>query len=262
MLTVTAARVLYSRAMDWTDRGIVLSARRHGESSVILSLLTEAHGRHAGLVRGGQSRRRRGVLEPGNLVAASWRARLEEHLGSYTVELETGHAARVLDRADRLAALTSICATLDCCLAEREPHPALFANTLRLIAALESEAFAALYVVWELGLLGELGFGLDLSACAATGVVDDLVYVSPRSAQAVSRAAGAPYRDKLLPLPEFLKGNGGPGPGDILDGLRLTGYFLDRHVFQPQERRFPDARERFVNLMRRSLENDLPDTAR
>ena len=247
--------------MDWTDHGIVLSARRHGESSVILALLTEAHGLHAGLVRGGQSRRRRGVLEPGNLVAAVWRARLEEHLGSYTVELETGYAARVLDSADRLAALTSLCATLDSCLAEREAHPMLFSETLRLIHDLEKEDFATRYVVWELGLLAELGFGLDLSSCAATGVVEDLIYVSPRSAQAVSRAAGAPYRDRLLPLPEFLKGTGRASAADILSGLRLTSYFLDRHVFQPQERRLPDARERFVDLMRRASEKNLPDPA-
>lgn len=246
--------------MDWTDHGIVLSARRHGESSIILALLTEAHGRHAGLVRGGQSRRRRGVLEPGNLVAAVWRARLEEHLGSFTVELETGYAARVLDHAGRLAALTSICATLDTCLAEREAHPMLFSETLHLIHDLEKEDFATRYVAWELGLLSELGFGLDLSSCAATGVVEDLAYVSPRSAQAVSRDSGAPYRDKLLPLPEFLQRDTGASATDILDGLRLTGYFLDRHIFQPQERRLPDARERFVNLMRRAAEKSLPDT--
>lgn len=247
--------------MEWTDRGIVLSARRHGESSVILSLLTAEHGRHAGVVRGGQSRRRRGVLEVGNLVTASWRARLEEHLGNFTVELETGYAARVLDSADRLSALAALCATVDSCLAEREAHPAFFTDSLRLIADLEAPDYAAHYVVWELRLLGELGYGLDLSACAATGVVDDLVYVSPRSAQAVSRAAGAPYRDRLLPLPAFLKGGNSMTARDVLDGLRLTGYFLDRHVFQPHGGRLPDARERFVSRLRRESEKDLPGDA-
>lgn len=247
--------------MDWTDRGIVLSARRHGESSVILSLLTAEHGRHAGVVRGGQSRRRRGVLEVGNLVAASWRARLEEHLGNFTVELETGYAARVLDSPDRLAALTALCATIDACLAERETHPALFADSLRLIASLEDPDFAAHYVVWELGLLGELGYGLDLSSCAATGVVDDLAYVSPRSARAVSRTAGEPYRDRLLPLPGFLKGGDNITPGDVFDGLKLTGYFLDRHVFHPHGGRLPDARERFLSRLRRQSEKDLPGGA-
>ena len=164
--------------MEWTDHGIVLSARRHGESSVVLSVLSEPHGQHAGLVRGGQARRRRGVMEPGNLVALTWRARLEEHLGSYTVELETSYSARLLDRADRLAALTSLCATLDNCLAEREALPQLFSDTLHLVHDLERDEFAARYVEWELGLLGELGFGLDLTSCAAPGVPDDLIYVS------------------------------------------------------------------------------------
>ena len=245
--------------MEWTDHGIVLSARRHGESSVVLSVLSEAHGQHAGLVRGGQSRRRRGVMEPGNLVALTWRARLEEHLGSYTVELETSYSARLLDRADRLAALTSLCATLDNCLAEREALPQLFSDTLHLVHDLERDEFAARYVEWELGLLGELGFGLDLTSCAATGVTDDLIYVSPRSGQAVARDAGAPYRDKLLKLPEFLIGGTEASSANILDGLRLTGYFLDRYVFQPQNRRLPDARERFINLMRHMYEKNLPD---
>ncbi len=245
--------------MDWTDRGIVLSARRHGESSVILSLLTEIHGRHAGVMRGGQSRRRRGVLEIGNLVSAAWRARLEEHLGNFSIELETGYAARVLERADRLAALTSLCAILDSCLAEREQHTNLFLESLDLVEALEQRPFAVRYVVWEFGLLSELGFGLDLSSCAATGVVDDLIYVSPRSGQAVSREAGAPYKDKLLPLPPFLKGEGPLKARDVLDGLKLTGYFLDRHVLQPQGKRLPDARERLIGLLRKAIEKDQLD---
>lgn len=245
--------------MDWSDQGFVLSARRHGESSVILSLLTEEHGRHAGVVRGGQSRRHRAVLELGNLVAATWRARLEEHLGNYTVELEIGYAARVLDSADRLAALSSLCAILDNSLPEREPLPELFASTAQLIDALEDQPYAARYVLWEFGLLGELGFGLDLSSCAATGVAEDLVFVSPRSGQAVSADAGAPYRDKLLPLPAFLKGETGASAEDVLNGLRLTGYFLDRYVFQPQERRMPDARERLVVLLHRAVEKGLLD---
>ncbi len=237
----------------------MLSARKHGEASVILSLLTAAHGRHAGVVRGGQSRRRRGVLEPGNLVSVVWRARLEEHLGNFTVELAVGHAARVLDRADRLSALCALCATVDSCLAEREPHPRLFARTLDLIVGLDSGAWTARYVAWELELLGELGFGLDLSSCAATGVDEELVYVSPRSGRAVSLSAGAPYRDKLLTLPSFLIGGDPARGGDILAGLRLTGYFLDRYAFQPNGRRLPDARERLVEILRRAVENDAPE---
>ncbi len=247
--------------MDWTDQGIVLSARKHGESSVVLSLLTQAHGRHAGVVRGGQSRRRRGVLEVGNLLSAVWRARLEEHLGNFTVELETGHAARLFDRADRLAALTALCATADTCLAEREPHPETFAATLRLIEALDGDDWPVLYVAWEVQLLGTLGFGLDLSSCAATGVTGDLAYVSPRSARAVSRSAGAPYRDKLLVLPAFLIGRGEAVPRDILDGLVLTGYFLHLHVYQPHNRQLPDARERLLELLRRDARRSIPNMA-
>ena len=247
--------------MDWTDQGIVLSARKHGESSVVLSLLTAAHGRHAGVVRGGQSRKRRGVMEVGNLLSATWRARLEEHLGNFTVEMAAGYAARLLDRADRLAALCALCATADACLAEREPHPETFAASLRLIEALDGDDWSAQYVAWELQLLGTLGFGLDLSSCAATGTSDQLTYVSPRSARAVSRSAGAPYRDKLLALPAFLIGQGDAKPRDILDGLALTGYFLHRHVYQPHGRQMPDARARLVELLRRDARRTLPNKA-
>ncbi len=244
---------MYNGAMDWTDQGIVLSARRHGESSVILSVLTEMHGRCSGVVRGGQSRRNRGVLEQGNLVAAVWRARLEEHLGNFTVELVVAHAARLLDRAERLAALNTICRILDVCLAEREAHQALFAATIATIEALDHDDWAAHLVVWEIGLLGELGFGLDLSSCAATGTSEDLAYVSPRSGRAVSLAAGEPYRDRLLTLPSFLIGGAMAGPGDIIDGLTLSGYFLERHVYQPQGLRLPDSRERLIDGMRRKF---------
>jgi DNA repair protein RecO (recombination protein O) len=247
--------------MDWTDQGIVLSARKHGESSIVLSLLTAAHGRHAGVVRGGQSRKRRGVMEVGNLLSVTWRARLEEHLGHYSVEMTVGHAARLLDRADRLAALCALCATTDACLAEREPHPETFTASLRLIEALDGDNWQAQYVAWELQLLATLGFGLDLTRCAATGTRDQLAYVSPRSARAVSRSAGAPYHDKLLTLPEFLTGQGDAGPRDIVDGLALTGYFLHRHVYQPHGRQMPDARTRLVELLHRDARRSLPNMA-
>jgi len=234
--------------MDWTDQGIVLSARRHGESSVVLSLLTAAHGRHAGVVRGGQSRKRRGVLEPGNLVSAVWRARLEEHLGNFTIELETGHAARLLDRADRLAALTALCATVDTSLAEREPYPETFATSLRLIEALDGDDWPAQYVAWELQLLATLGFGLDLSSCAATGATGDLAYVSPKSGRAVSAEGAGDWADRLLPLPLCLLGQG-PAPDDeINDGLRMTGHFLAHWLaYSLGNKPLPAARQRFVD---------------
>ena len=225
--------------IEWSDDGIVLSARRHGESAAIVSLLTRAHGRHAGIVLGGAGRRARGVYEPGNRVAATWRARLAEHLGHYACELAESRAAALLDDALRLAALTSATALLDAALPEREPHERLFDSLDTLVARLCEPAttWPALYVRFELDLLTELGFGLDLTRCAATGRSDDLAYVSPKTGRAVSTAAAEPYRDRLLSLPAFLR-NGAPSQPvpstDILAGLSLTGFFLEQHVFAHQ----------------------------
>jgi DNA repair protein RecO (recombination protein O) len=238
--------------MEWTEQGIVLSARRHGESAAILSLLTAGHGRHAGLVRGGTSRRQRGVLEPGNLVDATWKARLEDHLGSFTVELLRNPSAAWLDDPARLAALSSACSIADQTLPEREPSDEVFDGLVRLFAAMDGPGWPAAYVEWELALLGALGFGLDLSACAATGRNDALAYVSPRSGRAVSISAGEPYREKLLPLPRFLIAAEPAQPADIADGLALTGFFLERHLFTPHQRRLPDPRGRLVERMRRA----------
>jgi DNA repair protein RecO (recombination protein O) len=237
--------------MDWRDTGFVLTARRHGESAVIVELLTEAHGRHAGLVRGGQSPKRRALLQPGNLVAASWRGRLPEHLGAFEIELVRAHAAGLIDDPDRLAALSSAAALVALALPEHEPHGDVFLGLAGLIAALDSAGWAASYVGWECALLAALGFGLDLSACAATGVNDDLAYVSPRSGRAVSRSAGRPYHDKLLPLPGFLWRETQAGGADIVAGLDLTGHFLHHHLLEPQGRGLPEARARLVERLRR-----------
>ena len=177
--------------MQWSDEGIVLSSRAHGETSAIAELLTRDHGRHLGLVRGGRSKRLRPVLQAGNLVQASWRARLSEHLGSYTLELEEAYAARIFDERAALAGLNTLSA-LARLLPEREPHAPLYDATRVVLSALsEGDHWPALLVRWEMGLLNELGFGLDLDACAATGETDDLVYVSPKTGRAVSRKAGA-----------------------------------------------------------------------
>ena len=232
--------------MDWRDEGIVLSFRKHGESAVIAHLLTQHHGRHAGLVRGGNSTKMRGVLQQGNELSVQWRARLEDHLGSFAIELQEGHAARVLSDPGRLSAMLSACALVDLCLPEREPHPDIFATLRALLLALPDAAWAAAYVAWELSLLAELGFGLDLSTCAASGATTNLIYVSPKSGRAVSAAAGEDYKDKLLPLPQFLVGKEVVEPRDIADGLRLTGYFLDRHVLAPHAKLLPDARARIA----------------
>ncbi len=235
--------------MQWSDDGIVLAARKHGEAGIVASLLTRAHGRHGGLVRGGTGRRLRGVLQPGNEVRAEWRARLAEHLGSYTVELTGARTAALLARPDRLAGLAAAAAIVETTLPEREPHPALYEGLLALLDALaNSEAWPAVYVRFELGLLQELGFGLDLSVCAMTGAREGLAYVSPKSGRAVTAAAGRPWKEKLLALPAFLLGAQASelGENDVSDGLILTGHFLERHVLATARRAMPGARTRLL----------------
>jgi DNA repair protein RecO (recombination protein O) len=217
--------------MDFTDDAIVLSTRRHGEANLVLSALTREHGRHLGLVKGGASRRQRPHLEIGNRLTVTWKARLEEQLGSFQVEPLGAVSALLLDDPLRLAGLASACAVADTVLPEREPHADVFTATAALIDAIAGESgWPAAYVRWELALLASLGFGLDLSRCAATGATRDLAYVSPKSGRAVSREGAGLYRDRLLPLPAFLIADATPGRDDLLAGLRLTGFFLDRHV--------------------------------
>jgi len=237
--------------MDWRDTGIVLGTRRHGETSAVVVLMTRGFGKHAGLVRGATSKRLRALLQPGTEVDAKWRARLEEHLGSYTLELIHGHAAPLLTRPGPLAALSAACTLVDLGLAEREPHPDLYDDMLALFAALAGPDWGAHYVAWEIALLAELGFGLDLSRCAATRRSDQLAYVSPRTGRAVSLSAGDPYKDRLLALPPFLTGTGSPSPADITQGLRLTGHFLSMNVCAPHNRSLPDVRLRMVDLVGR-----------
>jgi len=243
--------------MQWQDTGFVLAARRHGESALIVELLTQEHGRHAGLVRGGQSPRWRAMLQPGNEVDAVWRGRLDEHLGTIVCELVRAHAARVLEDAGRLAGLTSAAALVAAALPEREPQPVVFASFARLIQALDSAIdWPAHYVRWEQDLLGALGFGLDLARCAVSGATTDLAYVSPRTGRAVSRTAGLPYSDKLLRLPEFLWRDVPADEGQLALGLTLTGYFLTHHVFAPQSRALPAARLRLAERMRQAAGAD------
>lgn len=240
--------------MDWKDEGIVLARRHHGESAAIVSLLTRDHGRHLGLVRGGAGRRAAGLYQQGSLVSAVWRGRLSEHLGSYACEPVQSFAARVMDDPLRLGALTSACAIVEAALPEREPHRRLYEATLELFNALESEDWAAAYVRWECRCLADLGFGLDFTQCAVTGAADDLVYVSPRTGRAVSRAAGQPYADKLFRLPGFLGGDGGPAPSaaSIVAALEMTGHFLERNVLAASDRPMPSSRIQFVDRLRRS----------
>jgi DNA repair protein RecO (recombination protein O) len=238
--------------MEWSDEGVILSVRPHGETSAVLELFTRQNGRHLGLVHGGRSRKLRPVLQIGNHVEASWKARIADNLGHFSLELRKGYAAAVLDEAAALAALISI-AALARLLPERDPHPNLFEITLFVLGFLdEREVWPALLVRWELALLEELGFGLDLTACAATGVKTDLVYVSPRSGRAVSAAAGAPYQGRLLALPKFLLGEtaGGVSAADVLAGLALTEHFLLARVLRPRDLAMPEARNRLLSYLR------------
>lgn len=240
--------------MEWSDQAIVLSSRPQGEASAVATLLTRAHGRHAGLVMGGRSPRLRGALEPGTLVAARWRGRLAEHLGHLTLEPVKGYAAAFFDDATTLAALISACALVEAAAPEHQAHPALFDGLLALFGLLDTPAWAEAYVRWEIGLLAELGFGLDLDRCAVTGANDYLAYVSPRTGRAVTASVGEPYRDRLLPLPDFLAGRGGGGPAEVESGLRLTAHFLERHLLNgplpPARERL---RERYANAVARPV---------
>lgn len=233
--------------MQWTDEGIVMGVKRHGEANAILELMTRAHGRHLGLVRGGAGSRLRPVLQPGNVVGVVWRARLDEHLGHYAVEALLLRAAVLLGAAHALYGVTHIAALVRL-LPERDPHPEVHTALDTILKHIESApTVAALVVRFELQLLSELGFGLDLSQCAATGSDADLVYVSPKSGRAVSRTAGEPWRDKLLRLPAFLTDpDAVPTLDDIADGFALTGYFLSAHVLDPRGASLPPERERFI----------------
>ncbi len=241
--------------MRWTDEGIVLGTRRHGEANAIVELMTREHGRHLGLVRGAAGSRHRSVLQAGNQVTAIWQARLDEHLGYYSVEGLHLRAASFLDAPHALYGMMHL-AALCRLLPERDPHPSIHHALTELLALLLDAGLAgACLVGFELQLLSELGFGLDLERCAATGEQSDLIYVSPKSGRAVSRRAGEPWKDRLLPLPAFLSGEPRreqPAWGDIAAGFALTGFFLMRHVLEPRGLRFSEARASFMAAVSRS----------
>jgi DNA repair protein RecO (recombination protein O) len=228
--------------MEWRDEGVIVGVRSHGETSAIAEILTAEHGRCLGMVRGGRSRHMRPVLQPGNLVMVTWRARLEEHMGMFMLEPLALKAGFILAYPFRLAGLSTLMALAQM-LPEREPHPKLYHAAHVVLSSIEDDAvWPALLVRWEMGLLDELGFGLDLAKCASTGSLEDLIYVSPKTGRAVSGAAGLPYHDRLFALPGFLRGEGAIAVGDVLAGLKLTGFFLERHVFGPRAIAMPKAR--------------------
>jgi DNA repair protein RecO (recombination protein O) len=235
--------------MEWRDEGVILSVRRYGETSAIAEILTSEHGRCLGLVRGGRSKTQRPVLQAGNAVQAVWRARLEEQLGTYALEPLDLRAGAIMEEPFRLAGLATLTGLAQL-LPEREPHPRIYGALRVVLEAIDQDdVWPALLVRWEMGLLDELGFGLDLSKCAATGGTSDLAFVSPRSGKAVSAMAGAPYRDRLFPLPPFLLGAGAASPRDVIDGLRLAGYFLARHVFEPRGIQMPEQQDWIIRAL-------------
>lgn len=235
--------------MEWRDEGVVVGLRKHGETSVILDLLTIDHGRHLGVVRGGRSRRLRAVLQPGNALVATWRARLDDHLGTFVVEPLALRAGTLMEDARALHGLNYACA-LARLLAEREPHPGLHATLSALLGALGAPGGGPEAIVrFEIGLLADLGFGLDLDTCAVSGISDDLAYVSPRTGRAVSRAAGEAYRDRVLPLPAFIRSplpDAGPALEDIAAAFTLTEHFLRRDLFEPRGLPLPDSRRFYL----------------
>ena len=239
--------------MDWRDEGVLLAVRKHGETSAIIEVFTGAHGRTAGVVRGGTSRKLAPILQPGAQLDASWRARLDEHLGTYTVEPVKSRMAQVLGDKLALAGMTSVLALLSFSLPEREPHPDLYDRTLAVLDMIGmNPVWPLAYLRWELALLEEIGFGLDLSECAVTGAREDLVFVSPRSGRAVSKAGAGEWADRLLPLSPALLGEGDGANEDVSLGLRTTGHFLTSQVAASLgDRPLPEARNRFTELLAR-----------
>ena len=240
--------------MQWVDEGIVLGMRRHGEANAIAELLTRAHGRHLGLVRGGAGSRQKPVLQAGNTVSAVWRARLDDHLGHYTVEPLRVRTAAVLTTPHAVFGVTHLAALVRL-LPERDPHPSIFTTLETILDRIDDvAAVAPLAARFELQMLSELGFGLDLDSCAATGRSDDLIYVSPKSGRAVSRDAGEPWRDRLLRLPAFLvQDDGAAQDDDVAAGFALTGYFLTRHVLEPRGLAMAEERVHFIAALARRL---------
>lgn len=237
--------------MNFTDTGIVLDARAHGETHAVVDVFTEEHGRWAGLVYGGQGRRMRPLLQPGNEVALEWKGRGEDSLGHFSLEMAHARAGEAMGDRLSLAGLSAACAVALATLPEREAHRRAYQAMAVLLGALDDvDVWPALMARWELGLLAELGFGLTLDRCASTGARENLIYVSPRSACAVSAEAGEPYKDKLLPLPAFLRGASGEATlAEAIDALKTTGHFIETRILHLSDKQLPEARLRVIELL-------------
>ncbi|KEJ91009.1 DNA repair protein RecO [Sulfitobacter donghicola] len=241
--------------MEWRDQGILLSSRRHGETSAIIEVFTPSQGRHAGIVRGGTSRKIAPILQPGAQLDLMWRARLEDHIGAFTVEPVRSRAAIAMGGRLALAGLNAVTSLVSFCLPEREAHLPLYKRTEALLDLLgQDDVWPLAYLRWELGLLSELGYGLDLSECAVTGTREGLIYVSPKSGRAVSREGAGEWADRLLPLPDVLLGKGEASDAEIVDGFKTTGYFLETHLAADLgSKPLPEARSRYIEAFTRSL---------
>lgn len=240
--------------MEWRDEGVLLSVRRHGETAAIIEALTARHGKHAGVVRGGGSRKMAATLEPGTGVTLTWRARLDDHIGIFVVEPVKSRAS-LLSNRDALAALNAVIALLVRLLAEREEHPLLYRQTVALLDMLETNPHWPLaYVRWELSLLEELGYGLDLAKCAVTGATEGLRYISPKTGRAVTKTGAGEFAARLLPLAPALVGTGNSGDAEVLEALKVTGFFLsDRVAPQLKDGVLPDARARLIDRLNKRL---------
>lgn len=238
--------------MHWTDSAIIISICKYGESSGIVTMLTENHGLFKGLVRGIQGKNQRGIYQTGNMVEATWRGRLSEHLGNFTAELASPNAAYLMSCPKRLAALNSICSIIDSTLPERDPALEIFLHLRDFITQLINDgSWIIYYPLFELELLSHVGFGLDLTRCVATGNEDKLVYISPKSGCSISEEAGKPYHDKLFKMPDFFINRNNPqiDNGEINNALAICAYFLEKYIFRPHNEKLPAARLRFAGVM-------------
>lgn len=241
--------------MEWRDQGILLSTRRHGETSAIIDVFTPSQGRHAGVVRGGTSRKIAPILQPGAQLDVTWRARLEDHIGAFTVEPVRSRAAAAMGGRLALAGLNAVTSLIRFAVPEREVHLPLYRRTEALLDLLgQDDVWPLGYLRWELSLLEELGYGLDLGSCAVTGATEGLIYVSPKSGRAVSREAAGEWAERMLPLPDVLRGRGAAVDTEIIEGLHTTGYFLTHHLASGLGGKpLPQARARFIEAFTRSL---------
>lgn len=241
--------------MEWRDQGILLSTRRHGETSAIIEVFTPEHGRHAGVVRGGTSRKIAPILQPGAQLDVTWRARLEDHIGSFHVEPVRSRAVAAMGGRIALAGLNAVTGLLGFCLPEREPYPQLYQRSEQLLDLLgQEDVWPLAYLRWEMRLLEEMGYALELDACAVTGSQESLMYVSPKTGRAVSRDAAGAWADRLLPLPDVMRWRGAASNSEIAQGLVTTGYFLTAHLAKGLGNKpLPEARARFVEAFSRLL---------